>query len=179
MIKPGAAMAAICTLSTAVIAQEDEPVPAPPPPAATGRGFHVVASGLLGLDQPRRHQYGFAFDGQLEVPVPQWFDVGFGAGFGRLETRRGALSFLLADFSILRQADVASFFGMGLGAAFLDGTVQPAAKATAGIELFHRGPIPIQMGIDVFAKLCAESDQRDCKRNDTRTYLAARLGVRM
>jgi hypothetical protein len=180
MIKPKAALAAICTLSTAVGAHEEDPVPAPPPPPSTaGREFHVVASGLLGLEGARRHRYGFVLDGQLETPVPHWFDLAFGAGFGRLETRQGPLTFALGEFSILRQAPVASFFGIGLGAAFLDSAAQPAGRMTAGIEAFHNGPIPIQLGIDLLAKFCTESTKRDCTRNDTRTYVAARLGLRM
>ena len=179
MIKPKVAMAAICTLSTAAAAQEDEPVPPPPPFTAQSRDFHVVASGLVGLDQPKRHRYGFALDGLIETTVPHWFDVGFGAGFGRLAAMGGPLTFALAEGVLSRQTPVASFFGLGFGVGFLDGRADPAAKIGAGIEAFHDGPVPIQLGVDVLAKFCAETTVHVCGKHDTATYVVARLGVRM
>ncbi|TMB39068.1 MAG: hypothetical protein E6J62_02400 [Deltaproteobacteria bacterium] len=151
MLNTKAAVAAICTISAAAAAQEDEPPPLPAtiPAQTVTPFFHVVGSGLFGLDARTRDRPGFAFDGLVGMVFAQ------------------------------RPTQFASFFGVGMGGVFVNRTVHPAARMTAGIEAFHYGPLSPQLGIDVIVSWCDNATDRDCGATQTRTYIAGRLGVRM
>jgi hypothetical protein len=181
MLNTKAAVAAICTISAAAAAQEDDPPPLPAarPAETVTPFFHVVGSGLFGLDAHTRDRPGFAFDGLVGIGIPRWIDVVGGPGFERLPLRRGALTALWFDVFAQKPTPFAPFFGVGLGGAFVNRTVHPAARMTAGIEAFHRGPLSPQVGIDVIVTWCDNATDRDCGATQTRTYVAGRLGLRM
>lgn len=151
-------------------------MPAPPTPTL---GFHVAGAGLLGLSGTGRRRYGFAVDGQVEIDVPYRVGLAAGVGFERFETGRGPLTGMFAEVRAQRHAFLGPFFGLGFGAAFVNQTVHPAVRMTAGIEPFHGGPLPIQAGIDVIGTWCDDEAARDCGATQARTYVAARLGLRL
>ena len=181
MLNTKAAVAAICTISAAASAQEDEPPPLPAtiPAQTVTPFFHVVGSGLFGLDARTRDRPGFAFDGLVGMRIPRWIELSAGPGFERLPLRRDSLTALWFDVFAQRPTQFASFFGVGMGGVFVNRTVHPAARMTAGIEAFHYGPLSPQLGIDVIVSWCDNATDRDCGATQTRTYIAGRLGVRM
>ena len=93
MLDTKTAVAAMCTISAAGAAQEDEP---PPPPAARPAEtvtpfFHVVGSGLFGLDAHTRDRPGFAFDGLVGIAIPKWIEIAAGPCATGRSTRRRVL----------------------------------------------------------------------------------------
>jgi hypothetical protein len=185
-----AVVAAICAISAAASAQ-DLVFPSPPrppeqPPSSPALAqpllpwFRVLGSGLVGFDRRTKDHYGFAFDGLVGVSIPRFLDAGLGAGFERLSTRRGPLTALWFDVLAERPAAVAGpFFGLGFGAAFVNRSVHPAARMTAGIEAFPGGPLPLQLGVDLLATWCSDRTEADCAGTQERTYVAGRIGLRL
>ncbi|MFL5437001.1 MAG: hypothetical protein ACJ784_21010 [Myxococcales bacterium] len=79
-----------------------------------------------------------------------------------------------------RPAAVAGpFFGLGFGAAFVNRSIHPAARMTAGVEAFPGGPLPLQLGVDLLATWCSDRTEADCAGTQARTYVAGRIGLRL
>jgi hypothetical protein len=121
---------------------------------------------------------GYLVGGAYEFPVGP-VDLNLGASFQRLGSPNGSVILVNAvEATAMRRARMAPFFGVGFGPIFTTGPARPGAKIFAGLEFFHGGTMPVQLGMELIMKFC-DSDTMPCPAGDRQTWVAGRLGFRL
>ena len=56
---------------------------------------------------------------------------------------------------------------------------RPGARLFTGVELFHQGPLPVQISLELLMKFCDENGSATCPAGEKQTWFLGRLGLRL
>jgi len=174
------ALAVVCSLSAASPAAEvsTPEISASVPPRGT-KGLNLLASGTV-VPEHDRVPVGFLLGGGFEFPVGLGVDLNLGMSFQRFGSVDGPVTMVnVVDVTASRHAKHSVFFGAGVGPVIALGNVRPGAKLFGGIELFHQGAVPLQVGLELILKFCEENSYLRCAPGEKQAWLAGRFGVRL
>lgn len=177
MTKRAALVALLCT---PLAAFADQPPPAVTTSAPSPRApFSVQVAALLGPDRDSRPR-GFLLGGAYVLPPILPMDLDAGMSFERLDTLQGPVSvFSMVEMTAVRRSPTSVFFGVGAGPVFAQGRIRFGTRVFGGLELFHYGPIPIQVGAELVTKFCATDPGEFCPANEQHTWFTGRIGLRL
>jgi hypothetical protein len=174
--KRAALVALMCT-PLAVVAGEPPAVTTSAAPPTRTLSLQVAA--LFGPDRESRPR-GLAVGGAYRLPAILPVDLDAGMSFERLDTLQGAVSVAsIVEMTAVRRTPTSVFFGIGAGPVFAQGSIRFGTRLFGGVELFHYGAIPVQVGAELLTKFCAIDPGNLCPQNEQHTWFTGRIGLRL
>jgi hypothetical protein len=174
MKKRAALLAVVCSSSAAMAKETETSVQASHAP----REIDVFVAGLLGFDAGW-NSYGFLIGGDARATVAPGLEASWGMSFERLHASTGPVTMgSLLELTLSSGDSTSRFFGLSVGPVFAQGKARAGARMFAGVELFHRGPVPIQVAAELIAKLCSDDPTNQCPPGEQQTWFSGRLGFR-
>jgi hypothetical protein len=170
--------ALVALMCTPLAVSAGEP-PAVTTTAAPASALSLQVAGLFGPDRESKPR-GFLLGGLYELPPILPMELHAGISFERLDTLHGAVSVVsIVEMTAVRRAPTSVFFGAGAGPVFAQERIRFGTRLFGGVELFHYGPIPVQVGAELITKFCASEPGELCPQNEQQTWFAGRIGLRL